>query len=257
MPGRGDSVCTLSWLPRPAGFFLCFNRDERRTRAPALPPTVQRLDGVRVIAPTDGDFGGTWIGVNQFGVAVALLNRYEHRPIDPPGGPVSRGLLVRGLLSSGSVAELRRRVAEADLGRYQPFTLCAAAPDDALALFDWTGDTLTAHSHRRPGLVRTSSGGDQAEAERLRTDAWVRCHAREPLSPGSIERFHRSHDPERGPFSVCMHREEAETQSLVKVRVSRAQAVLEYLAGPPCQRPPNVSLRLDRTPSPAKDAAPQ
>lgn len=249
-------MCTLSWLPQPSGYFLCFNRDERRTRAPGAPPSLHRADGLRFAAPIDGDFGGTWIGVNEAGLSVSLLNRYEDSPVDPAGGTVSRGLLVKALLTSSSLDELARRVAGDDLGRYQPFTLCAAAPGLPLAIYDWTGERLLAAAHEAPGMVRTSSGRDQREAELIRGQVWkTLATTRTAIEAGTLTEFHRSHRPEKGPFSVCMHREEARTQSLCTVAVSDLGIELGYFAGPPCESPPFSSVRLERHPDRADGQA--
>jgi len=249
-------VCTLSWLPQPSGYFLCFNRDERRSRAPGAPPSRHLADGVRFAAPIDGDFGGTWIGVNETGLSVSLLNRYEDSPIDPAGGTVSRGLLVKGLLSSPSLDELARRLGGEDLGRYQPFTLCAAAPDLPLAIYDWTGERLLASAHPAAGLVRTSSGADQREAELIRARVWSElAPSGAAIAAETLADFHRSHRPEKGPFSVCMHRVEARTQSLTTVTVSGLAVELGYFAGPPCQEPPFSSVRLPRRPTGADGEA--
>lgn len=39
-------VCTLSWLPDPAGYWVFFNRDERRTRRPGRAPVRRRIGPV-------------------------------------------------------------------------------------------------------------------------------------------------------------------------------------------------------------------
>ena len=54
-------MCTLSWIPGQDGYALCFNRDERRTRAAASPPGLLAREGVQFIAPLDGEAGGTWV----------------------------------------------------------------------------------------------------------------------------------------------------------------------------------------------------
>ena len=81
-------MCTVSWTREPDGYHLLANRDEKRTRAIAQPPRVRRHFGVRYLAPTDTDHGGTWIAVNEYGIAACLLNR--------PG--LTRGVQSRGLL---------------------------------------------------------------------------------------------------------------------------------------------------------------
>ena len=73
-----------------AGYTLLFNRDELRTRGPEIAPSETRTDsGVRYVAPTDSDAGGTWIAANEHGVSVALLNGVESRGSERGG--TSRG----------------------------------------------------------------------------------------------------------------------------------------------------------------------
>ena len=62
---------------------MAMNRDERRTRAPALPPAAVAPSGVPALIPIDGDAGGSWISVNCLGHALALLNRWDESPLTP------------------------------------------------------------------------------------------------------------------------------------------------------------------------------
>lgn len=239
-------MCTLSWLPEPGDLRLFFNRDERLTRAPERPPAVERDRGVRFITPADGNFGGTWIGVNEAGVIACLLNRYHEAPVDPPGDPISRGLLLRSLLVEPTVAALAAAVEGRPLERFQPFTIATAEPDAALVLLDWNGRQLTRSTHGAPGLVRTSSGHDQAEAERQRSAVLAARTRSRPLSAALLRAFHRSHLPERGPWSVCMHRSDAATQSFTEIRVTPRHVTLRYADGPPCTTHTRVVRRLTR-----------
>ena len=77
------------------------NRDERRSRPAALPPQVHDLGGRLAAFPVDPRGGGSWVGVNDVGIVVTLLNvsgsthssnkepRQSRRPI------VSRGSATR------------------------------------------------------------------------------------------------------------------------------------------------------------------
>jgi hypothetical protein len=234
----------VSWAPIVDGYALYFNRDERRTRGVGSPPVLRQQDGVSFAAPIDPDAGGTWIGVNDRGVTVCLLNRYGDTPLDPPGPRPSRGLLVLELLAAVDAARVIERVLGRPLGELLPFTICAVDSGGVVHLADWTGTESLLSEVTRPGMVRTSSGSDQRQAEHLRSEALHRLAIGTPISPELLDRFHRSHLPERGRFSVCMHRDEAETQSLSIVRVGRAEAVLEYAAGSPCRGGSSVRARL-------------
>ncbi len=230
-------MCTLSWVPAPDGFRLFFNRDERRTRARGRPPRITRTLAGEFLGPVDGDFGGTWIGVNRHGVAGAILNRYEDTPPGALAGRVSRGLLLRDLLlTSRSPADLVRRTRGARLKDFLPFTLATLAVGRPVTLIDWNGRTLRVTQTRRPGVLRTSSGSDQGAADKARRAVYQNLlgASRQP-SPEALRRLHRSHLPRRGPLSACMHRPEAKTQSLTEVAVAGRQATMWYAAGSPCR----------------------
>jgi len=240
-------VCTLSWLARSHGYLLLFNRDERRTRAPARAPEPFTRAGVTFVAPIDGEFGGTWIGANQLGLTLALLNRYEDSPVEPGAGTVSRGLLVLSLLDAQDQADVANRLRHGRLGDYQPFTLAAVESDTEALLFDWTGATLAETRTGVPGMLRTSSGADQRKAEQSRRavlEAAVQAAGK--LDAEVLEAFHRSHLPERGALSVCMHRPEAETASLSRIEVDPSEIRFDYVPGPPGEGAPPVTLRLAR-----------
>lgn len=208
------------------------NRDERRTRARGRPPRVTRTDAGEFLAPVDGDFGGTWIGVNRHGLAAAILNRYEDTAADSPPGRVSRGLLLRRvLLEADRPGAVVRLVRAARLADFLPFTLVTVSAGSAVTMIDWNGRALRVTSTRTPGVIRTSSGSDQVAADQAR-----RAAARGlGTTPAALRRLHRSHLPVRGPLSACMHRPEARTQSLTEIDVGPRAARIWYAAGSPCR----------------------
>src|ERR1700722_18197186 len=75
------------------------NREEFYARG-GEPPQV--FDGAcRALAGRDPVAGGTWFGVNERGVLIAVLNRPKS---DLPAQPRSRGLLARELLTCASAS---------------------------------------------------------------------------------------------------------------------------------------------------------
>lgn len=229
-------MCTLSWIPLPDGYAVAMNRDERRTRAPALPPAQVIAGGVPALMPIDGDAGGTWISVNDRGHTLALLNRWDESPHDPGTPLVSRGLLVRDLAGLAGAGAVRTAFAGLPLSQYRPFTLVSIAPGERPLLFEWTGQELSHAGVVEPGLVRTSSGSDQIGVERSRGALFrVATESPEGLSPEVLAALHRSHLPEKGPLSICMHRDEAVTVSFSLIRVSGGQVLFRYVSGSPCE----------------------
>jgi len=228
----------VSWAPVPGGYALAMNRDERRTRARGIPPTPQLVRRVLVLMPTDPEGGGSWVSVNQLRMSLALLNRYEESPQDPGGSFTSRGLLVRELAWATGPDEVARELESMPLGAYRPFTLACQALGGVPHLFDWDGRRLARTTVPEPGLVRASSGSHQAQAEQERGELF-RAASREPggLTATTLERLHRSHLPERGPISICMHREEAQSVSLSLITATEKTASIYYVDGPPGETP--------------------
>ncbi len=238
-------MCTVSWLPSAGGYTLYFNRDERRTRAPSAPPGLRERDGVRFLAPLDGDFGGTWIAANEFGLTLSLLNRYGDSAGPPPAHPVSRGRLVLDLAPAAGQAELEARLSRLDLAAYQPFTLVAAAADAPVWLAAWNGRTLALGRHAAPGLILTSSAFDEPGVAASRRRVFEEV-LREGVTEDGLAALHRSHLPARGPFSICMHRGDAETQSLSRITVTASAVSFAHVPDAPCRGQESAALRLPR-----------
>lgn len=235
-------MCTLSWLPSRDGYALCFNRDERRTRAAASPPTILRRDGVRFIAPLDGEAGGTWVLVNEFGVSLGLLNRYQQTNVTRPG-QTSRGLLLLELAACQRGLDVQKALEERNLAWYAPFTIAAIAPGAPARLAVWDGRQLTCGSHASPGLILTSSAVDEG---RVRASREATFQQEAPRDSAALVSIHRSHHPTPGSASVCMHRADAETRSCSLIEVADGDARFLHYPDSPCRSEPLPLLTLAR-----------
>ncbi len=130
---------------------------------------------------------------------------------------------------------------------YRPFTLVSLSPGEVPWLFEWDGQGLERASVAAPGLVRASSGSDQAGAERERGKLFREAAARPGgLTPEVLHALHRTHRPEKGPLSICMHREEAVTVSLSLITVFPSLVRFRYVNGSPCESGPGTELELGR-----------
>lgn len=254
-------MCTVSWRPLEGGYELFFNRDERRSRAPARPPCPIEHHDAELLTPADGDFGGSWIASNRHGLTVALLNRYQDAEHEGPGPFTSRGLLVLDLATAASVADLAKRMAAADLAPYRAFTLLAVEPAPGAA-----GESRAVHW--RPNLWRPNLwqwdarrlAGPEAATSPLASSGYApltiqeerralyRELVPEPVTSEALLAYQTSHRPERGAFSPCMHRPDAATVSLTHVRVDAQQVAMAYAPGPPCRTPLGEPLILPRAP---------
>lgn len=244
-------MCTLTWIALERGYELYFNRDEKLTRAPGLPPRRFASAARAWIAPGDPDGGGTWIGVNDRGLTLALLNGYK-RADDAARAWRSRGLLVQELLELADVPAFEARLRALDLNPYRSFTLFAVDPTCAARAATWDGSVLTFESHASAGAPLCSSSLDPTGAARARRELFAswRAQARS-VDRALLARFHASHLPERGALSPCMHRADAQTQSFTRVRCDATSVELEYSPGAPCLELASTTLSLER----ARDAA--
>src|SRR5260370_23270655 len=87
-------MCTLVILRRPEHTWpvvIGANRDEMIDR-PSKPPGRHWPDRAEVVAGIDLLAGGSWLGLNDWGVAAAVLNRQGS--LGPAARPPSRGELV-------------------------------------------------------------------------------------------------------------------------------------------------------------------
>lgn len=240
-------MCTLTWTHTATGYALCFNRDELVTRLAGLPPAPL---GAHALAPRDRDGGGTWIAANADGLTLGILNGPrvddERRPQDFS----TRGEIIPRLLGDGgpdSATQAANGLAALDLDRYRGFVLVAIDAHGDAAITRWNGRELVREGDaEQAGFLSSSSwcGHDAVNHRRAIFDAAIRDKA--PWTDADRLAFHRSHAPEPGPDSICMHREDASTVSLTSVRVDDTTVAMRYADGPPCEASLGPPLTLAR-----------
>ena len=124
-------MCTLVLLRRPGHawpLLLAANRDELASR-PSRPPARHWSDRPEVRAGLDLTAGGSWLGVNDWGVAAAILNRVG--TLGPAEGMRSRGELVLEVLDHADADLAAEALSELDPRAYRPFNLVVADADAA------------------------------------------------------------------------------------------------------------------------------
>lgn len=218
-------MCTVSWLYQTEGYVLYFNRDEQKTRARALPPAITS-DG-KIIKPEDGKSGGTWIGVNHYGLGIGLLNYYEKNRRDNKTPIISRGLLVKDLLNNVNPEEVAAQLQHRDLSVYPPFHLFTITPQASSDLYTWNGSTCIRSTEAEKHIPITTSSY-QSEKVCLQRKQAFQSQIGAADNPEALEAYHRSHDPKRGAESVCMLRDDAETVSLTRIHVTPHKVEMTY-----------------------------
>lgn len=228
-------MCTVTFFPRQRGYALAMNRDEQRARVTGLPPSKKIINGRMVLAPSEPG-GGTWIALNDSGATLALINWY-FITARVRGPAMSRGGVVNVASVATAPAFVDLALARLPLQQINPFRLIGVFPGvNEIAEWRWDLKKLVRRKHRWQAQQWISSGFDEPAAQRVRSRTFRQ--ARSQKSAGGLDwmrRLHRSHTPQAGPFSMCMHRADAATVSYTEVSASSGRGVMRHHAAPPCQ----------------------
>ena len=225
-------------------------RDEHFDR-PSAPPAALAGDP-RIVAGRDLRVGGTWLGVNECGLLVGILNRRQNdNGNEPPTAPTirSRGLLCMDLLQRKSVAEGVEFV-DGHHAAYNPFTIVFADRQSGWVAYN-NHDGKIVIQRLDPGLHVFSSAAEldlnSAKADRAHPRfaqlkdriPTARAEPESWLSElGSVLADHTLRDGSNDPGdAICVHRENTGTVSSSVVALAAARARFEtfFCPGPPCQ----------------------
>ncbi|MCF7980982.1 MAG: NRDE family protein [Pseudomonadales bacterium] len=223
-------MCTLTWLKDESGYQVLFNRDELKSRQRALPPQLHRQGPVTYIAPTDPDAGGSWISTNQFGITLCLLNHYQAPIPMAQENWISRGLLIKDLADKSTTQAILSHLAQRGLSQYKPFDLLIFSLRQLPLQISWDG--LNLNKKTNPDMPLTSSSFNTTSVIRNRISQLT---STPPSSVKLLLDYHLGHLPEKGPYSVCMHRDDASTVSFSHIQVNNVSALFHYWDGPPCE----------------------
>lgn len=232
-------MCTLTFIPnKNDSILLAMNRDESRSRAKACNPVVFNRDGVIVTHPFEPSTG-TWVSTNSFGVSFALLNWYSVSKDIEIKSPRSRGFLVKDISTSRSPSGTEERLLLETLQQTMPFRLVGFFPTTReIVEWRWNGFKLENLDFQWEQNMWASSGFNEPVAQRKRRITLENLeHPKDVSTTQFLRNFHSSHEPEPGPFSVCMHREEAETLSYTEIETNNEISELRYFPGPLCRNP--------------------
>ncbi len=236
-------MCTLTFIPRPGGFVLGMNRDDRYLRPPAIAPAVYQCGSQQALYPVEPG-SGTWIGVNQAGLGFAILN------LSLPRGDKlhSRGEIIPRLAACSGLAPVAAELCTMNLAGTLPFRLIAVSSrEQGIRECIWNGSGVQFSSQRWTLNHWFSSGRGDALAERWRRPVCQSADA--SAEAGSIEwlrKLHQSHAPEPGAFSICVHGDIGGTLSYTEVQCDPARVWVGYSPGYPCESSGMVMVDLAR-----------
>ncbi len=196
-----------------------------------MPPQIEHVDGVSYAAPVDGDYGGTWIWVNERRLTVCILNNYPAQSHGSENQPAhaSRGHLLRDLASCQYMNDIEERLTGRSLTPYKPFFLVALLPDQPALQWTWSGHELSCRKVEDDDLPLTTSSFKTEEIIDKRVEEYRRGLPLEiPTSKEFLKNYHYSESSKRSAVTVCMEREDAQTVSMSRITVDEANIVFSY-----------------------------
>lgn len=224
-------MCTVTIVPTgPRGLCMRCNRDERRTRPAAGPPTSRRIGGRRALMPTDPASGGTWIAATDAPLIVTLLNvNLDAPPVASPRWR-SRGTLIPALCEQPAADAALRAALAVEPADHAPFRLILA-DRDAVHEVASDGVRLIHRRHGRPAegpRMFTSSGLGDPRVQAVRRELFeaMVVAAADPLAGQTA--FHEHTWPNRPELSVCMARTDARSVSRTTVDLSDEAVTMAY-----------------------------
>lgn len=210
------------------------NREEYYQRG-GEPPRL--LEGpVCAVAGVDPAAGGTWLGVNENGVLVAVTNR---RKSETPREPRSRGLLTRELLACPSAeAAVDHAIRALEQNLYAGCNFLCADAERAVVVH--AGDWLRVRP-LPPGLhVLTNRDVNDASDDRLNYALdWLsrRRYSAAEECVQALRELCAQHEPDDPP--MCFRERERGTVSstIVALRDSLGGSTYLHAQGPPDRTP--------------------
>ncbi len=268
-------MCTLTAFHTVDGLLITMNRDESRLRFEAglkrtfdsIEPTQTKTDNqtltkqaVELAYPVDGQAFGTWIGLNNHGVVMCLLNRYQDAHVP---NALTRGSIIPTALKHGQANVIFEHLEQLDTLSFNPFDLLVFSVKES-RLFSWDGTHYNFEAlHLETGRMFSSSSIDAETILPHRHklfDAWLHQNqvrsdskysdlnsqskvngklnskqtcsnkpcSKKPLSETVLQGFHLQQETGQESRSVFMARDKNHTKSISQITLSNLQGSLDY-----------------------------
>lgn len=239
-------MCTVT-LVRTRGLVrLACNRDELRSRPVALPPRIQQFGQREAVLPVDAISGGTWVAVNDAGLAMTLLNVHQDdRGKEANVSLRSRGSIIPSLLHHVTLDAGLSAANALNAACFAPFRLVFADREEWAELrSDGRRIRLVCRQPSTAPSLFTSSGLGDHLVEGPRRRLFGQFFHRSNDFLHQQELFHRHGWPDRPRLSVCMRREDARTVSHTVVSLGLGRVTLTYRPEAPDRPAESISASM-------------
>ncbi len=216
------------------------NRDEfltRRSMSPHLWEGNSHGPTTRIFSGKDLEAGGTWFGVNQYGLVVGLTNRYTG---ERDSNKLSRGNLVLQCLNQSTPEKAREALLVEEPSAYNPFNLFCLDQNAGFLFTNYPRPCMVAPLEPGIHLLTNHEIGDPDDPKA----GWIH----EKLAnlqghPGPLEdrlkQVLRHHGKEDASAPLCVHLPGYGTvsSSLLLLANPLTESRFTFAEGPPCEEP--------------------
>ena len=221
-------MCTVTYLPlKDNNFILTSNRDETPLRS-TVPPKKYFEKGVELTYPKDELAGGTWIGTSDKNRLVCLLNGGFIKHTRNSFYKMSRGVIVKNILSSVNAVTY---INDFDFTDIEPFTLVLVDYNVQLQTYElvWDGTKKHFTELAQEPRIWSSSTLYTDEMKSLREDwfsNWV--SENEEFQQEKIVEFHQNENLGNAEISPKMKRPFVETVSISSIKKENSKVDIKY-----------------------------
>ena len=223
-------MCTLTIYSGKKRCVVTMNRDESRTRKEAGLLYSRSSPNARLFYPVDIASGGTWFGVNNRGVILCLLNRYQS---PQKSNAVSRGNIIPKALEQGGFNAVATWLERQQFSSYNPFDLFLATRKK-FRVFSWSGESCTISALEFDHWYLFASSGLMTEEvlafRRNIFEAWSEEIGEKLQDADEILRgFHLIQVEGMESHSVLMEREQSHTKSVIQADLDGKAMRVKYI----------------------------
>ncbi|PQJ21188.1 NRDE family protein [Tenacibaculum sp. SG-28] len=238
-------MCTVTYLPLGKNnFIFTSNRDEDPSRE-AIAPKKYLENDIALYYPKDSLAGGTWIGISEHKRLVCLLNGAFEKHQRAKSYAMSRGKVVKKLLSSVDALEEIKKI---NFLNIEPFTIVFVDWKNNLVAHELVWDGNTKHLKKLPNKPQIWSSSTLYNKEmRNQRKAWFSDWLQEQdrLTKVKLLEFHNDKKRGTSETSLQMKRDKVETVSVTCFTKIKDTVSLEYFDNQNPQK--NTLLQLGAT----------
>jgi len=222
-------MCTVTYLPLGNNnFILTSNRDETPLRK-TIPLETYEENGVELTYPKDALAGGTWIGASNKNRLVCLLNGGFTNHIRNHYYKMSRGVIVKNILSADNGVAY---IDNFDFTDIEPFTLILVDYHLQLEAYELVWDGIKKHFKKlaEEPKIWSSSSLYTEEMKVLRKEWFSDWLAEnDAFQQEKIVDFHQNENLGNTEISLKMKRAFVETVSITSVKKIASNIEMTYL----------------------------